>query len=122
MEFKKEEAPNVVTEPRFRDLLTQGFVAEIVCQEDCSRRSGSWYGQWIMHVTDEDGRQERLLVKIPRHGHLDVEARVFKTVNGLVSFMLELGFETANIPLREGQRAINRMVSKDPETDRSNDA
>lgn len=112
MEFKQEAAPNVVTEPRFRELLSQGHDTEILCLEDCNKRSGHWYGEWIMRAISRDGTSEKLLVKVPRHAHLDVEARTFKTVNGLVSFMLELGFATANIPVRKGHRALNSVAGE----------
>lgn len=120
MENRKEEAPNVVTEPRFRELLSQGFVAEIICQADCNKRNGHWYGEWILRAIDGDGTKARLLVKVPRYANLDVEARVFKTVNGLLSFMLELGFATANIPVREGHRTINTVAQKDASESSSN--
>lgn len=112
MEFKQEAAPNVVTEPRFRELLSLGYDTEILCLEDCNKRSGHWYGEWIMRAISRDGTSDKLLVKVPRHAHLDVEARTFKTVNGLISFMLDLGFATANIPVRKGHRALNSLANE----------
>ena len=33
-----KEAPNVVTEPRFRDLVASGYRVEVVCKEDAFKK------------------------------------------------------------------------------------
>ena len=44
------EAPNVVTEARFRELVESGYIAEILCQESAHKKGPSYYGVWIMRV------------------------------------------------------------------------
>ena len=44
------EAPNVVTEARFRELVESGYSAEILCQQSAHKKGPSYYGGWIMRV------------------------------------------------------------------------
>ena len=48
------EAPNVVTEARFRELVERGYSAEILCQEPAHQKGPSYYGVWIMRVRRPD--------------------------------------------------------------------
>jgi hypothetical protein len=44
------EAPNVVTEARFRELVESGYSAEILCQESAHKKGPSYYGVWVMRA------------------------------------------------------------------------
>ncbi|WP_308917184.1 hypothetical protein [Jannaschia sp. LMIT008] len=103
----QKEAPNVVTEPKFRELLAQGYQAEVLCRSDAYYKSAVWYGAWVLRVVDREGTFERLLVNIPRRvtGEPEVAIKVFKTINGLTTFMARMGFTHIHVPLLEGGRS-----------------
>jgi hypothetical protein len=109
----EKEAPNVVTEPRFRELLAQGYQAEVLCRSAAYYKSAVWYGAWVLRVVDKDGTFERLLVNIPRRvtGEPEVAVKVFKTVNGLTTFMARMGFTHVHVPLLEGGRSSLALPS-----------
>lgn len=112
MEIELEkEAPNVVTEPRFRKLIASGYLAEVVCQVTAYRKASVWYGEWIVRVVNPEGTFEKLLVTTPRRvDDMDeIKIRVFKTINGLSSFMHEAGFTHLDIPFFFGGRTIQSL-------------
>jgi hypothetical protein len=88
-----KEAPNVVTETQFRVLLQQGYQAEVVCKTPAFRKNAVWYGEWFIRAVTEDRSVEKL--------------RLFKTANGLISFLEGFGFDPIHIPLRKGGRALH---------------
>lgn len=106
-----KETPNVVTEPKFRQLVANGYHAEIVCQAAAYRKASVWYGEWIVRVVNLEGTFEKLLVTTPRRvGDMDeIKVRVFKTINGLSSFMHEVGFAHLDIPFLFGGRTIQSL-------------
>jgi hypothetical protein len=111
----EKETPNVVTEPRFRKLIASGYLAEVVCQAAAYRKASVWYGEWIVRVVNPEGTFEKLLVTTPRRvDDMDeIKVRVFKTINGLSSFMHEVGFAHLDIPFLSGGRTI-QSLSKEP--------
>lgn len=117
----QKEAPNVVTEPRFRQLLAKGYQAEVVCRQDAYRKASVWYGEWIVRVVDQDRTFEKLLVTTPRRvGEGDeVKIRVFKTINGLTSFMHGVGFAHIDVPFYRGGRSSQSLPDEVLEMDRS---
>lgn len=103
------EAPNVVTENRFRTLMQSGYQAEVVCRSAAFRKSAVWYGEWIIRVVDQDRTFEKLLV-VARSGtseNSEIRIREFKTANGLISFLSGMGCSHVNIPLHEGGRSTH---------------
>ncbi|WP_331459658.1 hypothetical protein [Paracoccus liaowanqingii] len=112
MEIELEkETPNVVTEPRFRKLIASGYLAEVVCQVAAYRKASVWYGEWTVRVVNPDRTIEKLLVTTPRRvDDMDeIKIRVFKTINGLSSFMHEAGFTHLDIPFLSGGRTIQAL-------------
>lgn len=107
----EKETPNVVTEPRFRQLVANGYHAEVVCQGAAYRKASVWYGEWIVRVVNAEGTFEKLLVTTPRRvGDMDeIKVRVFKTINGLSSFMHEVGFAHLDVPFFLGDRTIQSL-------------
>ncbi len=103
------EAPNVVTETQFRLLLQQGYHAEVVCKTPAFRKSAVWYGEWFIRAISEDKSVEKLLVPGRRWSKKEEEIslRLFKTANGLISFMEGMGFDPVHIPLQKGGRALH---------------
>ncbi|CUH58753.1 MULTISPECIES: hypothetical protein [Rhodobacterales] len=103
------EAPNVVTEARFRELVEDGYSAEILCQESAHKKGPSYYGVWIMRAVSDDG-MEKLLVTA-RNTTSDIKIREFKTITGVVSFLVGIGFSHADVPLEEGQRTTHKLAA-----------
>jgi hypothetical protein len=104
-----EEAPNVVTEDGLRGLLAEGYLIEVVCREGAEKRHNSWYGVWVIRTVTPDGLDDKMLVT----SRSVLKLREFKTVVGLVSFLVDMGCTTASIPLiaggRERHAASGRM-------------
>ena len=115
----EKEAPNVVTEPRFRELLAKGYQAEILCQAEARCKAAVWYGEWIVRVVNQERTIEKLLVNIPRRirGEAVVTVKVFKTINGLSTFMHRVGFSHVHIPFHEGGRSSQVPPSQVVDTD-----
>lgn len=107
----EKEAPNVVREILFRHLVATGYSAEIVCQEAAHRKNSIWYGEWVVHVVNDDRSYRKILVTSPRK-NLDLgetKVRLFKTTTGLISFMHEAGFGHVDIPLKLGGRTLQML-------------
>jgi len=100
----EKEAPNVVTEAGFRDLIESGYHVEVVCKEDASRKNSVWHGVWILRAVNDDGVEKQLVTARARRGGDYIKVRKFKTVTGLVSFLIDLGFTVIAFPVLEGQR------------------
>lgn len=108
----EKEAPNVVKEVLFRHLVARGYMAEIVCQEAAFRKASIWYGEWIVRLVNEDRTFSKVLITSPRRplDELDdVKVRLFKTINGLTSFMHEVGFAHLDVPLIAGGRTLQTL-------------
>jgi len=114
----EKEAPNVVTEPGFRHLLAKGYQAEVVCQAEAHRKASVWYGEWIIRVINDQQTFEKVLVTTPRRvGDVDeVRVRIFKTINGLVSFMHEMGLSHLDVPFQRGGRSRQSLPDKAGDT------
>lgn len=107
------EAPNVVTEARFRELVDNGYNAEILCQKDAHKKGPSYYGVWIMRAVSEDGVGKMLVTARTRATQNNIKIREFKTITGVVSFLVGIGFAHADVPLQEGQRTSHKLAETD---------
>lgn len=107
------EAPNVVTEARFRELVESGYSAEILCQESAHKKGPSYYGVWIMRAVSDDGVEKLLVTARTRTTYNDIKIREFKTITGVVSFLIGIGFSHADVPLEEGQRTAHKLTASD---------
>ncbi len=107
------EAPNVVTEARFRELVETGYSAEILCQESAHKKGPSYYGVWIMRVVSDEGIEKLLVTARTRTTYNDIKIREFKTITGVVSFLIGIGFSHADVPLEEGQRTTHKLAATD---------
>ncbi|KZY33168.1 hypothetical protein A3731_35195 [Roseovarius sp. HI0049] len=107
------EAPNVVTEGRFRELVESGYRAEILCQETAHKKGPSYYGVWIMRVVSDDGVEKLLVTARTRTTFNDIKIREFKTITGIVSFLVGIGFSHADVPLEKGQRTSHKLSASD---------
>lgn len=108
-----KEAPNVVTEPRFRDLVASGYRVEVVCKEDAFKKGPSWHGVWIMRAVSDEGVEKLLVTARTRTSRNDIKIREIKTVTGVISFLQGVGFSHADIPLKEGKRTVHKLSSEE---------
>ena len=92
--------PNVVTEDGLRDLLSDSYLIEVVCNRTAEKRHNSWYGSWVVHPVTKNGQDAKMLVT----SRSVFKLREFKTIVGLVSFLADMGCLSANIPLIAGRQ------------------
>ena len=90
----------MVTEDGLRDLLSSGYLIEVICNQTAEKRHNSWYGSWVVHAVTVDGQDAKMLVT----SRSVFKLREFKTIVGLVSFLADMGCLSANIPLTTGRR------------------
>ena len=99
-----KEAPNVVTEAGFKDLIESGYHVEVVCMGDAYRKNSVWHGLWVLRAANDEGVEKQLVTARARTSGDSIQIRTFKTVTGLVSFLIDLGFSVVAFPVYEGQR------------------
>lgn len=109
----EKEAPNVVTEPRFRDLAASGYRVEVVCRADAFKKGPSWHGTWILRAVSDEGVEKLLVTARTRTSHNDIKIREIKTVTGVISFLQGIGFSHADVPLLEGKRTVHKLSSEE---------
>ncbi|UWQ77410.1 hypothetical protein [Leisingera sp. M658] len=114
-----KETPNVVTETLFRSLVGNGYQAEVVSRVAAHKKAAVWYGEWIIRVVNQDRTYEKTLVPARKRANAqedEITVRVFKTANGLISFMQGVGFEHVDIPLVAGGRSIHTLTNNSLDT------
>jgi len=109
----RDEAPNVVTEPRFRDLVASGYRVEVVCKADAFKKGPNWHGIWILRAVSDEGLEKLLVTARTRTSRNDIKIREIKTVTGVISFLQGIGFSHADIPLEEGKRTVHKLSSEE---------
>lgn len=113
------EAPNVVTEAGFRDLVASGYRVEVVCKEDAYKKGPSWHGVWILRVVSDEGVEKLLVTARTRTSSNDIKIREIKTVTGVISFLHGIGFSHADVPLEQGKRTVHKLSSEEMAARRS---
>lgn len=86
-----------VNEETFVEMLDAGGLMRIICVESAVRKTSNFPGRWHLFVSDpsrESWSQLELFAK--------KEPRAFKSVVGLIGFMLDKGFLVSAIPHIEG--------------------
>lgn len=108
------EAPNVITEVLLRHLVHSGYQTEVVSQVNAERKAANWYGQWTVNAISPDGRLKKLLVPSRNNASAsdEINIRLFKTANGLISFLYGLGYTRVEIPMVKGVAAIHTMTQQ----------
>lgn len=109
----EKEAPNVVTESRFRDLVANGYRVEIFCKEDSFKKGPNWHGVWILCAISDEGQEKLLVTARTRTSSNDIKIREIKTVTGMLSFLQGIGFSHADIPLEKGKSTTLRLSSEE---------
>lgn len=95
--MKKDRWP-VILADTFRERVAQGWPVLVVCVESAERSGSTWVGQWQFFVQSPEG-DERLKLVLRKN----IEPRTALSAYGVISFLAEFGFDTAAIPLVEGQ-------------------
>ena len=103
-------AKTLVQEAELIALVRKGYVIEVIAQEAPFKKAATWYGEWIVRLTDDHESFEAYLVTA--RGCASKSFRIIKTVNGLLSFMTGLGFATVGIPMEKGERSRHQLQSK----------
>lgn len=98
-----KEAVNVATEAGFRELIETGYHIQVICEEDAYRKNSVWHGLWALRAFNDKGAEKQLVTARARQGGDRIKVRTFKTVTGLVSFLVDLGFEVVAFPVFKGQ-------------------
>ena len=109
----EKEAPNVVTAPRFRDLVASGYRVEVVCKEDAFKKGPNWHGVWILRAVSDEGVEKLLVTARTRTSRNDIKIREIRTVTGVISFLQGIGFSHADIPLEEGKRTVQKLSGEE---------
>lgn len=118
----QKEAPNVVTELEFHQLLRMGYKGEIICEADAYFKAAVWYGEWSVRISNSDGTFRKTLATYPRTAGQDphVRFKMFKTINATASFMHRMGFKEFTIPFFEGGETVHILPAEDRDTSDSN--
>lgn len=103
-------AKALVQEAELVALVRKGYVIEVIVQETPFKKAATWHGEWVIRLTDDEESFEAYLVTA--RGYATKSVRVIKTVNGLLSFMTELGFATVGIPMEKGERARHQLQNE----------
>ncbi|MEM9589791.1 MAG: hypothetical protein AAF967_00455 [Pseudomonadota bacterium] len=93
----------------FKRRASDGYTVEVVTQSDALEKGPSWHGVWIIRAVSDDGMEKLLVTARTRTSRGDIKIRVFKTVTGVISFLVGIGFSHADIPLEEGQRTTLKL-------------
>ncbi len=101
---------NITTEQGLRHLLTEGHHVEVLCKGAPFKKGPTWYGVWIMRTVSPESKEKLLVTARTRTTTNDIKVREFKTATGVISFLIGVGFDTANIPLKEGQRTSHVLT------------
>ena len=104
-----DQGPNVVSEDGFKQLLNEGYSAEIVCTQSAAKQHNTFTGIWIIRAVSQDDKIKKLLVTSRR----DFKVREFKTINGLLAFFDQFDVKIQQIPWIEGVRV--RIFELGPE-------
>ena len=107
-----------VLKPELLALLEEGRGIEVVALADPYFKAAVWYGEWAIRVPGRPG--EGALHLATARGRPPRSPRVFKTINGLVSVLQELGIETAGIPMRK-DRAVALSAGPAPSVEARDD-
>ena len=109
----KIELTNGVSEEGLRELVEQGYTTEIVCVDDPQYTGVYFTGKWNIRAVSPDGESEMVLVTQRR----TKQPRDIKTINGVISLLLNLGYDGVNLPMQTGGRRPNRKRGANPPVD-----
>lgn len=97
----------LVTEEGARGLVVAGFHVQIECLETATQfRNSGWKGRWVVHLVNTDSGEERTVIplRLARSASGSIRFREFRTINGVVGFVANLGIRVISVPLDAGAR------------------
>ena len=109
----KIELQNGVSEEGLRELVEQGYTAEVVCVDDPHYTGQNFQGRWNIRAVSPDGESEMVLVTQRK----TKEPREIKTIVGVISLLVGMGYDGVNLPMRAGGRRPNRKRGANPPLD-----
>ena len=109
----KIELPNGVSEEGLRELVDQGYTTEVVCVDDPQYTGQYFMGKWNIRAVSPDGESEMVLVTQRK----TKQPREIKTIIGVISLLVGLGYDGVNLPMRAGGRRSNRKRGANPPVD-----
>lgn len=109
----KIELTNGVSEEGLRELVEQGYTTEVVCVDDPHYTGQYFTGKWNIRAVSPDGESEMVLVTQRK----TKQPREIKTIIGVISLLVGLGYDGVNLPMRAGGRRPNRKRGANPPVD-----
>ncbi|MCY1740998.1 hypothetical protein [Ensifer sp. SL37] len=92
---------NGVSEQAFKEQLQSSGKLLIVCTETAVRDGSRLHGLWQFYVHNEANNRWTPLHMF-RLVKGKAQPRVFKTIDGVFGYMLELGLTVAPVPMKKG--------------------
>lgn len=84
------------------DTLREGWHLVVQCRSDAILRNSYWYGEWIIFFVSPDEQRQAPLLRVRPKG-IGEDMRLFKTVNGLFTFLVDQGVDAPWIPKNAGE-------------------
>jgi hypothetical protein len=91
------------TEAELPGLLSGGGTVLVTCEDTPHRRTSGIHGNWTVAVAMPDGTVRQLVTTRDRD-----TMRSIKTIDGIISFIADLGIEPVTVPMKEGRQSENR--------------
>ena len=86
-------------------MLDEGWLVVVICHTHPEKRGYNWYGEWSMRCRSPDQTRELFLITARN----EMEFRVFKTANAVISLLHDHGFSYASIPLVPGGIQVHSL-------------
>lgn len=99
-----EIVPNVITEHSLRQRLEEGSELNIHCINAPYRKGPNWHGLWKMDAVHPSGTKQTLVTARATAATGGVKVREFKTISGVVSFLVGCGFDAVSFPVSAGEK------------------
>lgn len=84
------------------DTLREGWHLVVQCRSEAVLRNSYWYGEWIIFFLSPDEQRKAPLLRVRPKG-VGEDMRLFKTVNGLFTFLVDQGVDAPWIPKNAGE-------------------
>ena len=94
---------NAFTEAELPDLLAGGGTVVVTCEAVPQRRTSGIRGSWTVAVATPDGTIRQLVTTRDQD-----TVRSIRTIDGIVSFIADLGIEPVTVPMKEGRQSESR--------------
>lgn len=94
---------NAFTEAELPSLLAGGGTVVVTCEDPPHRRTSGIRGIWTIAIAMPDGTARQLVTTRDQD-----TVRSIKTIDGIISFIADLGIEPVTVPMKEGRQSENR--------------